>query len=623
MGLENVLLKRRVSVFFSGALLIFLSCFWGAAAGFTETGSLALPSNGNNLSGAVIDASNGFAYFGTSEGVVPASILKIRLSNLTLAGTITLNPGEFSVGAGLIDSSGFAYFGIRAPSFPPQGPGAVVKIRLSDFTRVGTLSLASVPGGAYIQSAVIDINNGFAYFGASGSIAKIRLSDFSLNGTISLPPPANGGLTSAVIDPSKGFAYFGVASAPGVVVKIRLSDFVVYDLLQLKLSDSSLASAVIDSERGFAYFGTNPFGPASIVRIRLSNFTRVDALNLTAGEDGLPTAVIDEKNGFAYFGTYGNREGGVCCGPATIVQVRLSDFTRVGTLVLKSGETALGSAVIDTLHGFAYFGTLTRPGIVVSVQLSAQSLLSVSNFFTDASKNPLSLDAKGQQKIDVVLSHGKVRSTNPGEILAWTNVTNSGSAPVQSLKLNQTLPKDWLLNPVWMRAPAAISVVVELSNATMVDIANQTTITVGTGNPQEVSISIANMAVTKAGNLGQGASLLLATKIRYGLIGTSQAFGSFPRNYTSSSSVSGWTEQSFSGIQTSGIGSALFTANAKVLGDVNGDGNVNIIDVAMVAYAYRATPGSPLWNPNADFDNDGIIDIIDLSITFYNYGDTS
>lgn len=620
---ENIFVKHRASVFFLGALLIFLSCFSGTAAGLSETGSLVLPSSGNNLSAAVIDTSNGFAYFGTSEGAVPASILKIRLSDLTLVGTVVLNPGEFVVGAGVVDSNGFAYFGISAPTFPPPGPGVVVKIRLSDFTRVGTLSLASVPGGAYIQSAVIDTHNGFAYFGASGSIAKVRLSDFSLNGTIVLPSPANGGLPSAMIDPSNGFAYFGVASAPGVVVKIRLSDFVVVEVLTLKLSDAGLISAVIDSARGFAYFGTNPFGPASIVRIRLSNFTRVDALNLTAGEDGLPTAVIDEKNGFAYFGTYGNREGGVCCGPATIVQVRLSDFTRVGTMVLKTGETALGSAVIDTIHRFAYFGTLTRPGIVVRVQLSAQSQLSISNFFTDASSNSLPTDANGNPKVNVILSHGTVKTTNPGAISAWTNVTNNGDTLIESLKLNQTLPADWTLQPARMPSTGVIQVFVGLPNATLVDITNQTTIAVGAGNPQEVAISISNMATSRAGGLGQRMSLLLAAKIRYGLIGTGQAFRSFPRNYTSSSSASGWTEQSFSGVQVSGSASTSFIVYAKVPGDVDGDGNVNIIDVGMVSYTYGSTVGSPRWNPNADFDNDGIIGIIDVSITFYNYGSTS
>jgi hypothetical protein len=54
-----------------------------------------------------------------------------------------------------------------------------------------------------------------------------------------------------------------------------------------------------------------------------------------------------------------------------VVKVRLSDFTRVGSLTLNTGEYGLRSAVIDTANGFAYFGTGTSPGKVVRVDLSA------------------------------------------------------------------------------------------------------------------------------------------------------------------------------------------------------------------------------------------------------------
>ncbi|HWY28100.1 MAG TPA: hypothetical protein VNW25_02460, partial [Candidatus Sulfotelmatobacter sp.] len=196
MKLSRFLRKRGKMALIFSFLLLILPILTYPAAGLRNAGSLVLPFNANNLSAAVIDSANGFAYFGTSEGVIPAAILKIRLADLTLAATLPLNPGEFSVGAAVMDSNGFAYFGIRAPSFPPVSPGSVVKVRLSDFARVGTLNLGSVPGGAYIQSAVIDSHSGLAYFGGDGVIARVRLSDFTLNGTLTLPPPANGGLTS-------------------------------------------------------------------------------------------------------------------------------------------------------------------------------------------------------------------------------------------------------------------------------------------------------------------------------------------------------------------------------------------------------------------------------------------
>ena len=569
MKLSRFLKKRgRIALIFSFLLVILPSLSY-QTAGLRNAGALILPSNANNLSAAVIDSANGFAYFGTSEGVVPAMILKIRLTDLTLAATLPLNPGEFSVGAAVMDSNGFAYFGIRAPSFPPVSPGSVVKVRLSDFARVGTLNLTNVPGGAYIQSAVIDSHNGLAYFGGDGIIARVRLSDLALNGTLTLPPPANGGLTSAIIDPGNGFAYFGVASAPGVVVRVNLSSFTLAGFLTLNLSEAGLTSAVIDTARGFAYFGTNPFGPASIVRIRLSNFTRVDALNLTTGEDGLPTAVIDEKNGFAYFGTYGNREQPICCGPATIIQVRLSNFTRAGSIVLATGETALGAAVIDQVNGFAYFGTLTRPGIVVKVQLSSPSSLRASDSITDDSGNPIRTDAKGVPMVDVIINHGKVTATNPGELLAWANITNTGDVPVASLKLNETLPQDWKVRQSLTQYSGPINVFVRLSNNITIDVTNQTSMAIFGVNPETISVVINDMGETRAGELNPGQSLLVSAKIGYGLLHSSQPASTYPRNYTATSVVIGWTEPSFQGNDVSATASTLFIAYAKTTSQAN------------------------------------------------------
>ena len=90
--------------------------------------------------------------------------------------------------------------------------------------------------------------------------------------------------------------------------------------------------------------------------------TRVGALTLNTGEDRLRSAVIDTVNGFAYFGTDTS--------PGRVVKVRLSDFARVGILTLNPGESYLYSAVVDSSGGFAYFGTGTSPGAIVKVRLS-------------------------------------------------------------------------------------------------------------------------------------------------------------------------------------------------------------------------------------------------------------
>jgi hypothetical protein len=199
---------------------------------------------------------------------------------------------------------------------------------------------------------------------------------------------------------------------------------------------------------------------------------------------------------------------------------------------------------------------------------SAPSQVKVSKFFTDSGLNPLPLDSKGNPRVDVVLANGVVTSTNPGQVLAWVNVTNTAGTPLQSLKVNETLPLDWKVDPPWMPAQGAIHVF--LANTTSLptnpEITQPSTIKVATGNSQTVGLSIPSFNATAIGHpLMPGQSILLSVKLTYGLIGTSQSASSYPRNYTDTALAAAWTKASFMGTESTGSGSAFFTADAKVV----------------------------------------------------------
>ncbi len=65
----------------------------------------------------------------------------------------------------------------------------------------------------------------------------------------------------------------------------------------------------------------------------------------------------------------------------------------------------------------------------------------------------------------------------------------------------------------------------------------------------------------------------------------------------------------------------LFSVLGRILGDLNGDGFVDIFDITTAALAFSAVPGDPNWNPIADANNDGIVDIFDLATVALHFGE--
>jgi parallel beta-helix repeat protein len=63
----------------------------------------------------------------------------------------------------------------------------------------------------------------------------------------------------------------------------------------------------------------------------------------------------------------------------------------------------------------------------------------------------------------------------------------------------------------------------------------------------------------------------------------------------------------------------LMKPYAALIGDVNGDGKINMRDVMVAAQAFNSFQGQPRWNPNADLDNNGRVDVRDLVIIILNF----
>jgi hypothetical protein len=63
-----------------------------------------------------------------------------------------------------------------------------------------------------------------------------------------------------------------------------------------------------------------------------------------------------------------------------------------------------------------------------------------------------------------------------------------------------------------------------------------------------------------------------------------------------------------------------YFTNSVILGDVNGDGKVDVQDIARVSAAFGSYPNDSRWNPAADLDKDGVVLVRDIAIVCQNFG---
>jgi hypothetical protein len=70
------------------------------------------------------------------------------------------------------------------------------------------------------------------------------------------------------------------------------------------------------------------------------------------------------------------------------------------------------------------------------------------------------------------------------------------------------------------------------------------------------------------------------------------------------------------------------TIEIRLLGDLNGDGKVDMKDIAIAAKAFGSYPGHPRWNPDADVTGteylmpDSQVDMRDIAVISRNFGNT-
>jgi hypothetical protein len=64
------------------------------------------------------------------------------------------------------------------------------------------------------------------------------------------------------------------------------------------------------------------------------------------------------------------------------------------------------------------------------------------------------------------------------------------------------------------------------------------------------------------------------------------------------------------------------TLYLPLIGDINQDGRVDILDAILMSVAFNSRPGNPNWNPKADLNKDNVVDILDAILLSTHFGES-
>lgn len=223
---------------------------------FTRIGVLQFSGGMDSAGYGVIDMANGFMYWGGNIGIA-----KVSLSTFTQTAFLALAADD-DVASMVIDTTNnFIYIGTLSTT------AKILEINLSSFTQTNSVTLPTAEGNLYCSA--IDITSGFAYFGTSSSypynkVKKLRLLDFTIVGTLSFLS-GESGLREPSIDLVNNYLYIPSYDMPGVI-SIDLSTFTKKSTLVFTGSEYNSASSIIDIANQNIYIG-NYVSPTIITKV--------------------------------------------------------------------------------------------------------------------------------------------------------------------------------------------------------------------------------------------------------------------------------------------------------------------------------------------------------------------
>lgn len=237
----------------------------------------------------VLDPAGVYGYLGgapsTTTSVSP--VTRFRLSDLARIDRVSLSSGEATLQTAVIEpDGGHAYFS----GYYGANSTRVVKVDLDPFSRVGSVRIADIsnpiPGVLNwdtVGAAVMDPAGTYAYFLSDtdpGAVFRIRLSDFTLQGRVVLASESERYPSEAVITADGSTMLVLTGSWPGRIVTIDLDTFTrTGSTTYTTQAPRGFAAGALDADGEYLYaVGDDPSWAGTIpnvLRIRLSDMAVV------------------------------------------------------------------------------------------------------------------------------------------------------------------------------------------------------------------------------------------------------------------------------------------------------------------------------------------------------------
>lgn len=282
-------------------------------------------------------------YVGTNT--TPGIIVKIDIDTFTRVGAITLNANENNIYSLWLDSTYLyagAYNTVGAPVF-----SRIVRIRLSDFTRVDALILTEhflnelTSDGTFLYGATLD-----------NVVAKVNIDSFTEVDTL-----ATSGSDLICDGP---FLYVAAGAVPETIRKIDLSTFTVLSTITFAAGEDTAGKLFKHGK--YLYVGLN-ISPGKVIKVDLDTFTEASTVTFNAGENLVSSLFSDGP--FLY--------AGMRTSPGQLVMINLGVFARESAFAFDAGYNTINCMWTDSTYVYIGFGTnpgrIARRYILPSVDL--------------------------------------------------------------------------------------------------------------------------------------------------------------------------------------------------------------------------------------------------------------